>query len=181
MLPGIDTPIGRFQLTCSAVAGEPVCSVIEGGARVWAWSGDGLDAEVWVGRVEPALPEGMAVRDCYAAIWRMRAQRELTEWAFSCLHEGGPVIGAGDHCSGERLEAQEWTRNGFTVTLGTQTVDEPDAGVVEYLPDGFVVRPPALQPNEMIQVQFAVAWVPEDGDSTASWFAVDFTPLERRG
>ena len=105
----------------------------------------------------------------------------MAECAFYCLHAGGTDIGAGDHCSGERLEAQEWTRNGFTVTLGTQTVAEPDAGVVEYIPDGFVVRPPGLQPDEMIQVQFAAAWVPEDGDSTASWFAVDFTPARWRG
>ena len=181
MLPGIDTPIGRFQLTCSAVTGEPQYFVVEGGARVWAWSGDGVDAEVWVGRVERALPEGMAVRDCYAAIWRVRAKRDLAECAFYCLHAGGTDIGAGDHCSGERLEAQEWTRNGFTVRLGTQTVAEPDAGVVEYLPDGFVVRPPGLQPDEMSQVQVAAAWVPEDGDSTASWFAVDFTPARWRG
>ena len=103
-------------------------------------------------------------------------EAELTEWAFSCLHVGGR-----DHRSGERLEAQEWSANGYTVTVGTRAEDEPGRGLVEYAPDGFVVRPPGLQPDEMIQVQFAAAWVPEDGDSTASWFAVDFTPARWRG
>lgn len=204
-MPGIDTPIGRFQLTCSAVSGEPQCSVAEGGARVWAWSRADLDAEVWVGRVEPALPEGMAVSDCYAAIWRVRAKRALSGCEFICMHEGERVIGAGDACSGQGLEAQEWSGNGYTVTVGTQTIeamiahrrkggsfplrlardpqilDAFEVALVEYLPYGFVVRPPALQQGEMIQVQFVVAWVPEKSDSTASWFAVNYTPPGGRG
>ena len=51
-----------------------------------------------------------------------------------------------------------------------------DANIVQYPPDGFVVSPPALRANELIQVQFVVAWSSEPGGSDANWFAVDFSP-----
>ena len=47
---------------------------------------------------------------------------------------------------------------------------------IDYLSNGFKIHPPALEPNEVIQIQFVAAWAPESGPELSTWFAVELSP-----
>ena len=147
------------------------------------------------------LPSGMNVTDCHAAVWRIRAEkRPVTEYALTCRLEAPAGQQPGSPCSGQGLEAQEWSDGKINMTIGTQDAwamvmyrnnggilpdrwvqdlsgNRPEeVNLVEYANEGFILRPPGLQPGEIAQIQFVVAWAFEPGGEIANWYAVDLPP-----
>jgi hypothetical protein len=161
-----------------------------------------FSAALLLSQVHPELPESMRITASYAAMWRVRAEQPLADYAFSCRWTPDSKRLPGGPCSGEGLEAQEWSDGHTSLTLGTQDLaammayqsrggvapqswdqaawsSRPEeVNVVEYLPDGFLVKPPSVEPGEVVQVQFVVAWAPEPEGDIASWYAVDLPPSQ---
>src|SRR5688572_789605 len=76
--PAVATPIGRLRLSASAgcdwTSGAPCASFhLADDARLLAWETPLLRAEMLFVRPRLTLPPGLAVIDCRAAVWRVRA------------------------------------------------------------------------------------------------------------
>jgi hypothetical protein len=205
--PQITSPFAAFSFDL-CVSGASIVTSAPGrdspAGQVWEWSNEKLQAEVLVSQAKPQVPQGMNVEGCVAAIWRVRANQDLSVFSLACTHDRETSLGPGGPCSGQGLEAQEWHHGGKVLTLGTQSLeamiahrrrggrfparlmhmnlsDLAEEDWVAYLPNGFKVQPPSLRPLEVIQVQFVAAWAPESGDDVSTWFAVDLAPSEILG
>lgn len=202
--PQILAPLAAFSLDL-IVNGESIIGNHSGlnpteQGLVWGLADDLLEVEILTAAVAPNLPPGMFVDGCVAALCRLRARQAFSDYAFVCTHDRQEVLGPGGPCSGQHLNAQEWSHSGTILTLGTQDLEamianrrgggcfplrlarhaesfeSDDAKLATYLPSGFTVHPPALEPNEVIQVQFVAAWAPETSPELSTWFAVHFAP-----
>ncbi len=59
----------------------------------------------------------------------------------------------------------------------TRLRNELSLSTVKYGEDGLIVHFSSLEPSEILQIQFVVAWAGEHTDeSPATWFAVDQAP-----
>ena len=87
------------------------------------WTLDSIVAELLLCRPRFTLPEGMAVTDCWAGMWRLRATTAPTSSGerpeFSCRWESGYQLTEGGPNSGEWLAAQTWENAEAVVTIGT--------------------------------------------------------------
>ena len=97
---------------------------LEHGGNVLNWTLDDFTAELLLCRPRITLPEGMAVDDCWAAIWRLRAAMSRASMSggrpeFSCRWEPGYQWTEGGPHSGEGLDAQTWETDLAEVTVGT--------------------------------------------------------------
>lgn len=163
------------------------------------WVTPRLRAELLICPIEPLLPPGMTVDGCVAAVWRVRANETVTPFMFECQWLGSTAHKHGP-CSGQGIEAQEWTDGRLNVTVATPDAESileypvtggvlpaswldylhsaelGDAALVEYLPEGFRLRTPGLKRDETCHVQYVVAWGNESEENIGPWFAVDQTP-----
>lgn len=143
------------------------------------------------------LPHCMSVDGCVAAVWRVRAFERIASCEFSCRWASGTGRSeAGEPESGEGLDAQAWSRGRIRVSVGTEDTErlrarsavgdrlpaswmdllgygEERYDPVRYVPDGFVLSLPALEPDAQCQIQFTVAWADRDPGDASTWFAVD--------
>lgn len=204
--PSIETPLGSFELELR-VAGVLASTAVEasqaccGETRLFSWNTQGHSAELFLCSVKPQLPPGMHVTACCAALWRVRAEGgSPAEFAFSCRWSPGSKQERGAPCSGQGLEAVEWTANRTCLTLGTLDAETfasfgrgvegfpkrwlkerwnvwpEDLELVQYCSDGLLVSPPPIAVGEVVQVQFVAAWSPAPDTQSATWFAVDLPP-----
>ena len=196
--PTLTTPAGPLT-TWFAVDGwttddglPDACRRLATGTLQAIYRTDRLQGEVLIGPIIPALPPGMAVGGCVAAIWRVRALQQLHNVRFECSWCCIPAEADGGPAPGEGLDAQTWTIGNLALSVGTQDgellaslatrgdgvpprlVDEFSLGTIEYSPAGLVVPFSGLHPTEWLQVHFIVAW--QQGTpraETATWFAVE--------
>ena len=126
--PEIITPLGTLSLDAEfdgIVIGDLKPSSayrLEAGGLLFNWTLDGMVAELLLCRPRSLLAEHMAVTNCWAGIWRLRATvstfpGERPE--FSCCWEPGYQWTEGGPYSGEGLDAQTWEDSQTMVTLGT--------------------------------------------------------------
>lgn len=161
-----------------------------------------LSADLLMFSLEPKLPAEMRVDRCVAAVWRVRAQRDIpsvtlrAEWEDGArLEDGGP------ECS-EHLTALTWYAPEFLLSLGTSDEEAlayaakegllptrladvflgQDGRVARFIGewDGLLVELPPLLAGESAQVHMIVAWrTGEMGQwECAPWYAVDVAPRE---
>jgi len=206
--PVVDTPFGSLTFglqiddeLVSALSAETYESRNTGALR-WQWTSEFGEAHLAICGVRPDIPEGMEVTDCTAALWWIQAERRVENWAISCRLEGLDPREAGAPCSGQGLDAQEWSNGKVSMTVGTQDMwamlwyrnkggllpkrwtteewsrDPEMLSFVEYAPDGFVLKPPRLEPDEEVQFQFVVAWANEPCGDIGPWYAVDMPPAK---
>lgn len=199
--PSFVTPFGEL-VTC-AVAGEldtrrsvpAEQRLLPSGAEWRRWCTDSVVAEVLIGPYFPVLPPEMDVAGCQAAVWRVQANRHVVEPALSCQWHILPAGAQGGPNAGESLDAQNWDIGKVTLSLGTEDGEylaarakqglhvpgrlapELHAGTVQYIDHGLRVPFSSLQPDEIVQVHFIVAWASHDQANRAdTWFAVDQLP-----
>jgi hypothetical protein len=197
---GVQTPLGHVYVS-ACVGGERLHAAegkevrVKPDALILRWETSTFEAEfIRVRLAVPAILEGR-IDDSWAGIWRVRARGAVSACTFSCRWEEGFAWTAGGADSGEGLDAQTFTDGRTQVTIGTEDREEvakrarnkewmpprlepqdPDP-FAEYLADGFQIAIPNLLRGERCQVQFLVAWSPDDGD-VGLWLAVDRTYQE---
>lgn len=205
--PVIDTPFGALsfglQINDRLITAGPARTYVSNnaGALRWQWNSESVEANLAICSIKPAIPKGMHVTVCRAALWRIRGDEHCVEnWAIDCRLERDDARKRGSACSGQGLDAQEWSNGSVSMTLGTQDMcamlmyrndggllperwtneewcrDPEMFSFVEYEPDGFVLRPPRLERNEQVQFQFVAAWANEPDGDIGPWFAVDMPP-----
>jgi len=123
--PAVDTPLGRITLSASlggwstdAAAAEACRN--ERGSRVSRWESPVGRMELLLCRPEATLPEGMAVSDCWAGLWRVSPHSDVESCEFQARWEAGYGWSGGGPDSGQGLGAQTWADDRFEVTIGTQ-------------------------------------------------------------
>jgi hypothetical protein len=203
--PSVYTPLGelRFHAELGAALPAPPDEVHQVGddARLFAWDLLECRAELLICRPRIQLPSGLAVTDCWAAMWRVRAGDVTGPLRFGCAWSPMNRWREGGAETGEHLEAMTWTDGATRVTAGTADGEmlfararagellprrwaspavwggRPSDGlfVATYEADGLTVELPPLLAGEQCQVHLTVAWAPESDDA-ATWFAVDTTP-----
>lgn len=196
--PRIRTPFGEMASyavmasldTLSTLPDEQ--RVLSSGAEWRSWSTGSARAELLVAPYSPHLPEGRVVLGCQAILWRLRALTHVTRPTFACQWGDLPADADGGPDSGEGLDALTWQLNSARLSLGTEDGEylraratkgslmparlatELNASTVHYLADGLSVPLPSLQPSELVQLHFIVAWTSPGGPDLAdTWFAVD--------
>lgn len=207
----IETPFGNFA-TCFLVGKvdtlRAAATETRGdGRRHWSrWEWDEFDIELLQGPIATALPPGMRVDGCIAALWRIRGKRVLKkrrpsgqeDWLGSvrCCWATEPSAAEGGPDTGEGLEALTWDISGGRLSVGTEDPEflasrapydrffrigrRIDVDAVSFIrsdQSGLEVPVPALRQGEWVQVQFVVAWRNVvDADDVSTWFAVDQDP-----
>lgn len=206
--PIVETPFGKlilgFEINDDLITVRPARAYESpnAGALRWQWTSDFGEAQLAICSIKPNIPDGMHITDCTAALWRIKiAKRRVEKWVVSCrldaLNPGQP----GSSCSGQGLDALEWSNGDISMTLGTQNMyamlgyrnnggllperwikewnrDPEMFSFVEYAPNGFILKPPPLEPNEQVQFQFIVVWANEPGGDIGPWYAVDMPPAQ---
>jgi hypothetical protein len=146
----------------------------------------------------PSVPE-LAIKACWAGLWRMKALTPIEQVGFSCLAQFAdvPIICNGPE-SGESLEALSWTQGETRLTLGTQDGEAlaqnkripplwkesmfwPEINYhvtpVEYVDQGLILTFPGMIPGEQCEIQFVLAWSDlNTSEEQATWLAVDVDP-----
>lgn len=201
--PLITTPFGELTTFCIAGALDSrqhlptKQTVLPGGAAWRTWSTDTAVAELLIGPIAPALPGTMSVDGCTAAAWRVQARGNLADPAITSHWVTVPAGADGGPNPGEWLDAQTWDIGDAMVSLGTEDGEHmshrarmgehmphrlaPLLGyeTIDYLPEGIRVPFPPLEPGEMVQVHFIVAWTLQGApDRVDTWFAVEQSPSE---
>ena len=193
----IETPLGSVRLggeiggsLLNADQADSYTSLA--GPRLLAWNTPAMVAELILGKLPPRSDSEYEKKlmGYHAALWRIRAEKQrLADYLLTCRFEAASHLEGGP-CSGESLDAQEWSDGKINLTIGTQDGRAvfrcpgqvparwlpADSGFkeishVEYASDGFVLRPPDLEPGEVAQFQFVVAWASE-ADRSKAWSCV---------
>jgi len=160
-----DTAVGRFDVTAA------VTLKFEG------------KTEVILKSVVPKqkLPEGMTVQRCRAAVLSISGDAKLSSLTFSVFLDGDLE---GHPCTGQGLDAQEWSDNGKLVVVGTEdgewldnrlpSLQCNDKAIVSYSPISMTLELTNIPIITSASFHFIIAENndPEDIDASA-WFAVD--------
>ena len=165
----IETPLGTVRLE-ALIAGSHLNSdqantyaSVFAEARLFVWNKPAVVVELMMCKMRDE-PD---VTACHAAMWRIRAERQpVTDCVLTCRIEGASEYDHGP-CSGQFLDAQEWSAGITNVKIGVPQVD-----FTQYVTDGFVLEPPNLEPGQLAQFQFIVAWAPEPEGDYATWMAL---------
>lgn len=132
-------------------------------------------------KLDPRLPKGMSVQNCTAFVLMVSGPAQIEHLEFRLSMEN-PIEGT--PCTGQCLDAQEWSSGDATVVVGTEDgeslsdrLDEPeleDCAVVDYDKHALTLRLGGLRECEQYSFHFLVAEnpLPEPVDGSA-WFAVD--------
>ncbi|WP_215264281.1 hypothetical protein [Epibacterium ulvae] len=129
----------------------------------------------------PQLPPGMSVKRCTLLLLVVEAFVELEEVSFDLTFSTKAV---GAPCTGQCLDAQEWSDNGKLVVIGTEDgealsyrfpqIGLEDKAVVELSDRSMTLRLADLGKRNRPSFHFIIAENddPEPVESSA-WFAVD--------
>lgn len=201
--PRLATPFGEI-FTCATAATldtthtAPQQQMLLPGGTEWrCWSTDAAVAEVLIGPYRPVLPPHMDVQGSVAAVWRVQARQPLLNPALQCRWPAPPANADGGPDSGEGLDAQTWSISDAALSMGTEDGEflarrahqenlvparlgpELHVGTVRYIDQGLQVPFSSLEPSELVQVHFVVAWADyDDPYRVDTWYAVDQSPAE---
>jgi hypothetical protein len=141
-----------------------------------------LSGTLDVARMDPSLPDGMSVGDCYVVLLRVPAVEVSTSVRFAArLHPVAPVTAGA--ATGQGLEAQSWQNGQYKLLVGTEDVERLSGRFPAWasLPqDPFAYSPaslafyfPNVPPNQSLSLHFVAAWssFPEPSDASC-WYAV---------
>jgi hypothetical protein len=203
--PSIDTPLGKIFTTLAveetSIGAFENCSYfLESGARIIAFEHYDFIAELLICRPKMFLPEGLLINDCWAFLWRLKAINIITLPSFNVHWSDNHTWINTDIESGEHLNAISFFNNETKVTIGTQDEEvlmaraklnelmpnkfDSNIEPVEYLKDGLRVSIPSLDPKDICQIQFLIAWEENLETNVGAWYAVDNLPehiLENAG
>lgn len=161
----VETNLGQIQVTASVVTP----------------ASDNIGTSLEIVKVPPRLAEGMVVRNCVAALLRIGGSVELQSIELSLSLRTSL---RGSPCTGERLEAQEWSDGEHMLVVGTEDGEAlglrypklqlGDQNIVDYTPNSMSLKlsnmPALFNPS----FHFVIA---ENDDTepteTSAWFAVD--------
>lgn len=152
---------------------------------VFSVSGMGVtesDLSISVRTFTPKIPAGMKVKSCRAILFSLECTNQAARISYSATLDtrivGGP-------CTGERLEAIEWDKEGLNVSVGTEDSEalknrmpylniRERAGVATYSEDQITVEIPECLHIRPATFHFVVADTAKASrDDASGWFAVD--------
>lgn len=199
--PRLQTPFGAIHVAAevggvTATDSPPdlVYRLARGG-WLFHWQLEEALAELLLCRPLYELPDGMSVADCWAGMWRARALRPLASCVFSSEWVSGAGSPNGGPAGGQGLDALAWDDGHRIISMGTEDgewlarrahrgqnlpshwaaqLDRFD--FVEHTEGGLRIPFPALQPDELCQAHFVIAWAPLADEGADTWYAVDRLP-----
>jgi hypothetical protein len=161
----IDTPIGQLKLHSTKSGGE-INSI-------------SLSQKA----IDPHLPQGMEVIKCIAVLLQISVVKTVNELYFCCNWES--AVKEGSVCSGEGLEAWEWTHNNNLVVIGTEDAESLNKRIpvfpfelsnhpITIGKNRIQIRLRNLSVGQSYSLHFIVAWndYPEIHEHSC-WYAVD--------
>lgn len=134
--------------------------------------------------ISPQLPPGKSVLRCRAFILLVTGidSLRLLRFRLQCN-----TLSSGSPCTGEGLEAQEWTTKTHILTAGTEDSLELNKRmpflelgdfdeIVKYASDAMEIQLDFVPPNQTLSLHYIIAEnsYPEPVECSA-WFAVDVT------
>lgn len=168
-------------------------SVTEDNAFILYWRFKECEVEFFRADFIPKIPVHMKIDYCTAGIWRVKSfssalhlkfktfipqklkknetpDFETGEGLVSCLYENNKTrlsIGTEDEeYLALRARSQNWMPNRLEDTFLNTTTVEPISG-------GLQVIVPQIEMNEVMQIQFILAWTSQKYPNSSTWFAVD--------
>lgn len=133
---------------------------------------------------KPPLPEGMRVQRCRAALLSVQNAEPMSRLSridFKIALSSGV---SGDPCTGQGLDAQEWSKDGNLVVVGTEDGEWlnarlpilrcEDLAVVKYSPTSLALELENLPVCKNLSFHFVIAENPDpEPVDCSTWFAVD--------
>lgn len=198
----IDTPLGQvttYITHLDNIVGDNIAGstfYLETGARITTFYSEDFVAELLTCRPNYFIHPEQRILDCWAFLWRFRASKFIHEPIFMVTWKENYKWKESGYNGGQYLEARTFSDNDYVVTIGTQDdeVLETRAAKNEYIPKKFIdmvsgaftlvsgfnegieVPMPDLEPNDICQIHFIIAWNTEFKDEVATWYAVDCLP-----
>ncbi len=148
-----------------------------------ASEGDLSSASVRASKLEPHIPDGMAVEGSIAVLLRVNSTTRIRDLNFTCSWVNLNIDGSG--CTGEALDAWEWEKDGELVIVGTEDGDWLGSrlNIEEQIQDSYpvtimnnciAINIQEFPENKELTLHYIISWnsLPEKVDS-ACWYAVD--------
>ncbi|SPF75415.1 hypothetical protein ALP8811_00402 [Aliiroseovarius pelagivivens] len=132
-------------------------------------------------KFDPQLPKGMSVQNCTAFVLAVSGPVQIENLEFR-ISIDSPIEGT--PCTGQCLDAQEWSSEDYTIVIGTEDAEIlsdrlgapelEDRAVVDYDKNSLTLRLERLVKRDGYSFHFLMVEnpVPEPVDASA-WFAVD--------
>lgn len=132
-------------------------------------------------KFDPQLPKGMSIQSCTAFVLTVSGPVQIESLEFRIFMDSQVE---GTPCTGQCLDAQEWSSEDTTVVVGTEDGESlsdrlgapelEERAVVDYDKHSLTLRLSGLRKHEGYSFHFLVAEnpLPEAVDASA-WFAVD--------
>lgn len=200
----IDTPLGqvttyityRGNILDDGMAESTL--LLESGARITTFYTQDFEAELLTCRPDHIKIPDQQVLDCWSFLWRFKALKIIHEPIFIATWKVNYLWKESGYNGGEHLEAWTFSDNEYLVSIGTQDDEILEARAIEndYIPKKFIeminnpytivsgfnegieVPMPDLEPNDICQIQFNIAWNTEFKDEVATWYAVHCFPYD---
>jgi hypothetical protein len=138
----------------------------------------------------------MKVDCCTAGIWRIKNFHSNLRLDFKTFLELKPsVVLNNDIESGEGLISYMCENNQFKLSIGTEDEEFLASrastqkwmphrfedifsknSVIEFIPNGLKVVFSSLEANEIVKIQFIMAWSSKTHNELSTWFAVEQSP-----
>jgi hypothetical protein len=93
---------------------------LESNGYILRWSNEDVEVELLINKPNISLPEKYSVSGCIAALWRIKAKRNLENIRFNALWKDGYKWTNQGVESGEHLDAITWDDEKTKATLGIQ-------------------------------------------------------------
>lgn len=199
--PQIHTPLGTIQLSVS-LSEQPLHAdrsyTLENGTLLYTYSHDALECELILCQLTPELPEGMNIKACWAAVFRIKPKLDgaIPECTFAANWQEGYTWTDYGSDTGQNLEAAQYSNEAYRLHLGTQDRDmlmlrrdQGDGVPLSFGQDmhgirnadskvwsskyGLQVPMTTIVAGELCQIHFVVAWSRMAEDDASTWFAVD--------
>lgn len=196
----IETPLGDIHFAVQSdsidITTMSECKTrLLNGKAIYRWENNSFEAEFLSYKPTNNIPDGMAVDNCIAVAWRLRAKKTIdAPVEFKCSWNKNYSWNDYGANSGEYLDAQTWEDGIHYVTIGTEDGEylsirskmdrmiprslkskDIDLGLVQYNELGLSVPIPSIEENETCHIQFVVSWGKSE---IATWYAVGITTDE---
>lgn len=122
----LNTPLGavRFDavLDGESMADEAPTRMhqLVAGGRLVCWHRQEFDLELLVCRPVPSRSSQKGLTDCWAGLWRLRAQTTIASCTFTAVWEEGYTWLGGGPDTGQGLYAKTWEDGQTEVSIGTE-------------------------------------------------------------
>ncbi|MCT4566046.1 MAG: hypothetical protein N4A68_17275 [Maledivibacter sp.] len=196
LIGNVETPLGNIVLdfnvedrsTCNIIPSK-LYTLLNGRGYIGEWITKKFRAELLLCRPNISTPYHTSVQGYWAGMWRVGSYTDINQCFFSSTWRKGFSWNYGGINSGEGLECQIWDDGKTSVAIGTEDGQRlivraskndyfPERfekeinpyNAVTYSREGLVVPIHNLHNNDILQIQFIIAWSKED---IPAWFAVD--------